>query len=197
MTGPRNQPQYQVRFGFGARQARELSPGADVLVWADALANGSGRVADLPGTFSILAAGTGAAPAVANWVLAQQVARSRRLTVAVIAAGDSQSGSQGDLQSGSQGDLQGGPQGGSEGGFTVDGLLAAGAIIDALADAGVDYISPEAASAVAAFTGLKSAHDHLLSASVAGQLRVQAFGRESLDAAIVSNAAARFEIVRE
>ncbi|EPR76408.1 hypothetical protein ADILRU_1173 [Leifsonia rubra CMS 76R] len=181
MTDPRNQPQYQVRFGFGARQARELSPGADVLVWADALANGSGRVADLPGTFSILAAGTGAAPAVANWVLAQQVARSRRLTVAVIAVGDS----------------QGGSQGGSEGGFTVDGLLAAGAIIDALADAGVDYISPEAASAVAAFTGLESAHDHLLSASVAGQLRVQAFGRESLDAAIVSNAAARFEIVRE
>jgi 2-phosphosulfolactate phosphatase len=173
MKDPRNQPQYQVRFGFGPRQARELSPGAYVLVWADALANGSGRVADLPGTFSILAAGTGAASAVANWVLAQQVARSRRLTVAVIAAG------------------------GSQGGFTVDGLLAAGAIIDALADAGLDYISPEAASAVAAFMGLKSAHDHLLSASVAGQLRVQAFGRESLDAAIVSNAAAKFEIVRE
>lgn len=173
MTAPRNQPQYQVRFGFGARQARELSPGADVLVWADALATGSRQVPDLPGTFSILTVGTGAATAVADWVLAQQVARSRRLTVVVIAAGD------------------------TAGGFTVDGLLAAGAIIDALADAGVDYISPEAASAVAAFTGLQSAHDHLLSASVAGQQHLQTLGRDSLDAAIVSNAAAEFEIVRE
>lgn len=173
MNDPRNQPQYQVRFGFGRRQALELSPGADVVVWADALADGSTPVPELPGEFSILAAGTGAATAVADWVIAQQELKGDRFTVAVIAAGD------------------------PDGGFTVDDLLAAGAIIDALADAGVDYISPESASAVAAFTGLKRAHDHLLSACVAGQQHANSAGRASLDAAIVSNAGASFEIVRE
>ena len=173
MNDPRNQPQYQVRFGFGRQRALELSPGADVVVWADALADGSTPVPELPGPFSILAAGTGAATAVAEWVIAQQELKGDRFTVAVIAAGD------------------------SDGGFTVDDLLAAGAIIDALADAGVDYISPESASAVAAFAGLKPAHNHLLSASVAGQQHANAAGRETLDAAILSNASASFAVLRE
>ncbi|MGV8913141.1 MAG: hypothetical protein ACOH14_11075 [Rhodoglobus sp.] len=173
MNDPRNQPQYQVRFGFGRQRALELSPGADVVVWADALADGSTPVPELPEGFSIIAAGTGAATAVADWVLAQQTAKGNRFTVAVIAAGD------------------------SDGGFTVDDLLAAGAIIDALADAGVDYISPESASAVAAFAGLKPAHDHLLSASIAGQQYLGSAGREALDASICSNAAASFAIIRE
>jgi hypothetical protein len=173
VNDPRNQPQYQVRFGFGRQHARELSPGADVVVWADALADGSTPVPELPGEFSILAAGTGAASAVADWVIAKQDGKGDRFTVAVIAAGD------------------------PHGGFAVDDLLAAGAIIDALADAGVDYISPESASAVAAFAGLKPAHNHLLSACVAGQRLAQTAGREAVDAAIVSNTAARFEIVRE
>ncbi|QYH35306.1 2-phosphosulfolactate phosphatase [Salinibacterium sp. M195] len=172
MNDPRNQPQYQVRFGFGRRQAQELSAGADVVVWADALANGSTPVPELPGTFSILAAGTGAAAAVADWVIAQQELKGDRFTVAVIAAGD------------------------PDGGFTVDDLLAGGAIVDALADAGIDYISPEAASAVAAFTGLKSAHNHLLSASTAGQQLIEDAGRGALDAAIVSNTAASFAIIQ-
>jgi len=173
VNDPRNQPQYQVRFGVGHQQALELSPGAGVVVWADALADGSTPVPELPGDFSILTAGTGAAKAVAKWVIAQQELKGDRFMVAVIAAGT------------------------PEGGFAVDDLLAAGAIVDALADAGIDYISPEAASAVAAFIGLKSAHDHLLSASTAGQQFIQGSGREALDAAIVSNAAAKFEIVRE
>jgi len=173
VNDPLNQPQYQVRFGFGRQRALELSRGADVVVWADALADGSTMVPELPGNFSILVAATGAATAVADWVIAQQELKGERLTVAVIAAGDPQ------------------------GGFTVDDLLSAGAIIDALADAGADYISPEAASAVAAFTGLKSAHNHLLSACEAGQQYAHVAGRASLEAAIVSNAAANFEIVRE
>jgi hypothetical protein len=178
VNDPRNQPQYQVRFGCGRLQALELSPGADVLVWVDALADGStpapkSPVPELPGTFSILAGGTGAAAAVAEWVITQQELRGDRVTVAVVAAGD------------------------PLGGFAVDDFLAAGAIIDALADAGVDYISPEAASAVAAFTALKPAHNHLLSASAAGQQHIQDAGRASLDAAIVSNSAASLVIVRE
>jgi 2-phosphosulfolactate phosphatase len=155
VNDPLNQPQYQVRFGFGRQRALELSRGADVVVWADALADGSTDVPELPGKFSILVAATGAATAVADWVIAQQELKGDRLTVAIIAAGDP------------------------------------------LADAGADYISPEAASAVAAFTGLKSAHNHLLSACEAGQQHAHVAGRASLEAAIVSNAAANFEIVRE
>ena len=173
MNDPRTQPQYQVRFGFGGAQALELSAGADVVVWADALADGSTPAPALPAEISILSAGTGAATAVAEWVIAQQELKGDRFTVAVIAAGN------------------------AHGGFTVDDLLAAGAIVDALADAGIDYISPEAASAVAAFTGLKSAHNHLLSASTAGQRLILDAGRGALDEAIVSNGAARFAIVRE
>lgn len=173
MNDPRNQPQYQVRFGFGLAQANELSPGADIIVWVDALSDGSAPGPELPGTFSILTAGTGASTAVADWVIGRQELKGDRVTVAVIAAGR------------------------EDGGFTVDDLLAAGAIVDAIADAGIDYISPEAASAVAAFSGLRSAHEHLLSASVAGQQQTQDAGRESLDAAIARNAAADFRIVRE
>ncbi|WP_010203892.1 2-phosphosulfolactate phosphatase [Salinibacterium sp. PAMC 21357] len=173
MNDPRNQPQYQVRFGFGRAQALALSPGSDVVVWADALADASTPAPELHGDFSLLTAGTGAATAVAEWVITQQELKGDRFTVAVIAAGD------------------------AEGGFAVDDLLSAGAIIDALADAGIDYISPEAASAVAAFTSLKPAHNHLLSASTAGQQLLTGANREALDAAIASNGAASFEIVRE
>jgi len=173
VSDPRNQPQYQVRFGFGLQQASRLTPGADVLVWADALADGLTPAPDLAGEFSILTAGTGAASSVADWVIAQQERKGDRVTVTVVAAGD------------------------ADGGFTVDDLLAAGAIIDALADAGIDYISPEAASAVAAYTSLRPAHNHLLSASTAGQQLAKSVGRAGLNEAIRSNGAASFEIVRE
>jgi hypothetical protein len=46
---------------------------------------------------------------------------------------------------------------------------SAGAVVDALAVAGIDYSSPEAAAACAAFTGLRGAVAHLLTASVSGQ----------------------------
>ncbi|MGV8875888.1 MAG: hypothetical protein ACOH1K_00100 [Rhodoglobus sp.] len=190
MTDPRNQPQYQVRFGFGLRQALALSLGADVLIWADALPalaltaphpGAEVRIGvallpalpALPAPAAILTAGTGAAHSVAHWVLARQTSHATRVTVAVIAVGD------------------------HEGGFAVEDLLAAGAIISALADVGIDYMSPEAASAAAAFTGLALAHDHLLSASVAGQQHALSAGSASLASAIVSNAQASFEIVRE
>jgi hypothetical protein len=41
--------------------------------------------------------------------------------------------------------------------------------VDALAAVGIDYSSPEAAAACAAFTGLRGAVAHLLTASVSGQ----------------------------
>jgi hypothetical protein len=46
--------------------------------------------------------------------------------------------------------------------------------VDALAGLGIDYCSPEAAAASAAFTGLRGAVAHLLTASVSGQEQVAA-----------------------
>jgi phosphosulfolactate phosphohydrolase-like enzyme len=52
--------------------------------------------------------------------------------------------------------------------FAVEDLLAAGEVIDALAASGIDHSSPEAAAACAAFTGLRRAVKHLVSASENG-----------------------------
>jgi len=48
-------------------------------------------------------------------------------------------------------------------------VLAAGAVVDALADLGIDDTSPEAAVACAAYTGLRRAVVHLTTASVSGR----------------------------
>ena len=53
--------------------------------------------------------------------------------------------------------------------FAVEDQFGAGAIIDALAAVGIDYCSPEAAAASAAFTGLRNAMGHLVSASASGK----------------------------
>ncbi|WP_382303744.1 2-phosphosulfolactate phosphatase [Herbiconiux sp. UC225_62] len=57
----------------------------------------------------------------------------------------------------------------ADGQFAVEDFLLAGAIVDALATLGIDYSSPEAAAACGAFTGLRGAVGHLVSASAAGQ----------------------------
>jgi phosphosulfolactate phosphohydrolase-like enzyme len=57
----------------------------------------------------------------------------------------------------------------ADGQFAVEDFLLAGAVVDALASLGIDYASPEAAAACAAFTGLRGAVGHLVSASAAGQ----------------------------
>lgn len=94
----------------------------------------------------ILAASLRNRTAVAQWVLRRQVQIGRRLRVAVVVEADA-----------------------AEPAFSAESLLSAGAVVDALAEAGIDYSSPEAATAAAAFTGLKRAVGHLLTASVGGQ----------------------------
>ena len=170
---PRNQPQYQVRFDWGIDGANALAPGADVLVWVDAIPGG---IAD-PGTIThggaLITGSTGSRVAVADWVLARQVELGDRATVAVVAAG------------------------GPDGRFAVEDLLAAGAIIDAIADVGIDYISPEAAAAVGAYSGLRNAVGHVLSACVAGQELLASEGRDAVDAARAANDSREFAILRE
>ena len=80
-----------------------------------------------------------------------------------------------------------------EGGFAVEDFLAAGAVIDALATVGIDFNSPEAASACAAYEGLRNATLHLTSASETGQ-RV---GPEQVASARALNSEPAVRILRE
>ena len=66
---------------------------------------------------------------------------------------------------------------GSDVSFDVADVLAAGAVVDALGAAGIDHCSPEAAAVGAAYSALKHATRHLISASVPARL-----ARESADA---------------
>jgi len=148
------QAKYQVRFDWGVEGARAVAADADVIVWVDALADESAPAPELPGDGAVLAAGFTDAAAVASWILDEQVRLGRRAMVALIAAGGST------------------PAGTAR--FAVEDLLAVGAVVDGLATRGIDYSSPEAAAACAAFTGLRGAVAHLLTASVSGQERVAA-----------------------
>lgn len=153
------QDQYQVRFDWGYEGALAVGAGADVIVVVDVLPAVTDLVEDgEAGAVQCLVPTSGTAivegslrnrTAVAEWVLARQVKKAGRFTVAVIAAGEARAGS------------------GIR--FTVEDQLAAGGIVDALAAVGIDYYSPEAAAACAAFTGLRSAIGHLVSASSSGK----------------------------
>jgi hypothetical protein len=150
------QAKYQVRFDWAAGGASAIAADADVVVWVDVLADEGPGVAleVVPGTGAVVAAGLTDAPAVARWILDEQVRLGRRAMVALVAAGATAA------------------DGGTR--FAVEDLLAAGAVVDALAGVGIDYSSPEAAAACAAFTGLRGAVAHLLTASVSGQERIAA-----------------------
>jgi 2-phosphosulfolactate phosphatase len=139
------QAQYQVRFDWGLEGSAAIGGGADAVIWVDQL----GTPAEtLPDAETLVAGTIQNSAAVAAWVLARQSDAGDRFTVAVVAAGEP----------GSQGGLR----------FAVEDLLAAGAIVDALADFGIDYCSPEAAAACAAFRSLRRGAAHLISASESG-----------------------------
>lgn len=172
MTEPRNQPQYQIRFDWGIDGANAIAPGAHIVVWVDALPTPAPDPASIAHDGSLILGSVGARNEIAAWILDKQVELGDRAYVAVVAAG------------------------GPEGRFAVEDLLAAGAVIDAIAEVGIDYISPEAAAAVGAYTGLRNATAHVLSASVNGQELIAAQGREVIAAARERNDAATFEVLR-
>jgi hypothetical protein len=173
VTTPSNQPQYQVRFDWGIAGAAAIAPGAHIVVWADALPVDGPDPLGFDHDGALITGSVGSRSAIADWVLARQVELGDRATVAVVAAGT------------------------DDGRFSVEDLLAAGAVIDALADVGIDYISPEAAAAVGAYAGLRNASGHVLSACVTGQELLAAAGRDPIDAARERNESAEFRILRE
>lgn len=142
---PRSQSSYQVRFEWGSEGARAVAEGAHAIVWVDEL--GAEEVPDT-GTETVAGA-LRFASALGQWSLDRQAELGGRFVVAVVAAGARQS----------DGSLR----------FTVEDLLAAGAVIDAIAEVGIDHQSPEAAAAASAYTGLRNATRHLVSASISAR----------------------------
>jgi hypothetical protein len=133
------QEYYQVRFDWGAAGAAAIGEGADAVIWVDQLGEQPTPVDAVAGTLE-RAAELGA------WALERQEELGGRFCIAVVAAGELRP----------DGTLR----------FAVEDLLAAGAVIEAIAEVGIDHQSPEAAVAASAYRGLRTATGHLISASV-------------------------------
>jgi hypothetical protein len=168
----RGQRRYQVRFGWGAAGAARIAADAHLLVWVDVLptplreppAGPEGHrvpLALLPDGPEVVLGHLGNVTAVAERVLRLQADRGDRCVVAVLAAGhlDEPLGGGAADDAGEFPDVSAVPE------FAVEDLLAAGAVVDALVTSGVDHTSPEAATACAAWTGLRRAARHLVTAS--------------------------------
>ena len=150
------QHRYEVRFDWGTPGAHAVADDADVIVWVDAISTADRTVAlaDLPDHGAVIEASMATAAAAARWVLELQEELRLRLAIAVIAAGELRSGA--DAQEGTHPPAR----------FAVEDLLAAGAVVEHLADLGLDASSPEAAAAAAAYVGLERGIGHLLTACV-------------------------------
>lgn len=111
--------------------------------------NGSRLAADAAAfAVPVLAASLRNRTAVARWILDHQQALGHRVRVAVVAGGEVRDD--------------------ETVRFSVEDLVTAGAVIDALGALGIDACSPEAAAACAAYTGLARATRHLFTAAVSG-----------------------------
>jgi 2-phosphosulfolactate phosphatase len=172
------QSQYQVRFDWGRGGADAIGGGADVVVVVDVLQPATGVAQIAGGAAAIVVAGSlRNRTALARWVLSRQAGKGDRFTVAVVAAGETR------------------PDGSAR--FALEDLLGAGAIIDALAEVGIDYCSPEAAAAAAAFTGLANATGHLIGASTSGRAIAADGGRTAIDRAIDLDSTDEVPVLRE
>jgi 2-phosphosulfolactate phosphatase len=141
-AAPRSQSDYQVRFEWGSAGAAAIAVDADVVAWVD-------EVGSEPVPEGARVTRLGEAADFAQWCLARQEELGGRFRIAVVAAGATQ------------------PDGSLR--FAVEDLLGAGAVIDAIAEVGIDHQSPEAAAAAAAYTGLRNATVHLMKASVSAR----------------------------
>ena len=150
MSNPHGQSTYQVRFDWGTVGADAISEGAHVVVWVDQLepTEKAGETL-MVSSVDLLRATLEEAQEIAELSLRRQGELGGRFVIAVVAAGAARA----------DGSLR----------FAVEDLLAAGAIIDALAAAGIDHQSPEAAAAASAYLGLKNATRHLISASASSR----------------------------
>ncbi len=131
------QARYQVRFDWGAVGIASIGTDADAIIWVDS--TGDRQPPAAAPACAVVRTAMPTAAAAAAWLLALQRRLGRRAMVAVVGADDR---------------------------FSATDLLAAGAVIAALTDLGIDATSPEAATAEAAYRGLRPAVAHLASAAV-------------------------------
>ncbi|MFT4123512.1 MAG: hypothetical protein QM635_06745 [Microbacteriaceae bacterium] len=139
------QDRYQVRFDWGVPGAAAI--GGDIVVWVDALGEEPVPLAALAAR-DVVRADLRTAVTAARWLLERQRALGARQQIAVVAAGAAR---------------------GDGWRTAVEDELAAGAVIAALGELGIDATSPEAAAAEAAYRGLGRALGPLFAASVSGR----------------------------
>jgi 2-phosphosulfolactate phosphatase len=141
-----NRPHYQVMCTWGLSGLQRMSTKPDVIIWVNGLSKSAPiplELNSLPGDSKVLLGSFIDAFAVADWVAAYQLEQQRRLVVLLICA-DSEK-------------------------RNVADELAAGAIVERLAQKGLDAMSPEAAVVNAAFIQLRNAAAHLIAASEQAQ----------------------------
>ncbi|MGA1837621.1 2-phosphosulfolactate phosphatase [Herbiconiux sp. 11R-BC] len=151
------QSRYQVRLlvGAGVTEVRAAVSSSDVVVVVDVLDDGDlARFGEQEAFGAIAPVGAGAEVVVADF-------RTRTAAAQVVLDAQARFGTRAHVTVVTLSR--------ADGRFAVEDFLAAGAVVDALAELGLDFSSPEAAAACAAFTGLRRAIGHLVSASVAGQ----------------------------
>lgn len=200
---PFDQSSYQVRLEWGVEGLSRLAP-ADITVVVDvlrfsstviqAVERGETVATDAPTAATsrngaavaaaarglVLLGGLRNAAAVARAILAEQERRGARTSVAVIACGELVSADPGAALR-----------------FAVEDLLGAGAVIDALAELGIDHSSPDAAVAGEGFRALRGAARHLLTASGSGRELDAAGRRDEVLAAASVDAASVVPVLRD
>lgn len=137
---------YQVHFGWGITALKKYLDSADVIVWVDVLGDTEfpDELVSSTSSVQILFSNLEESYAVADWAVNYQLSQQRRLVFAVIGAGPAD--------------------------VALEDFLAAGAVIERLAQQGMDALSPEAAVANASFVSLEKAVGHLIAASENGRL---------------------------
>lgn len=153
-----NKSQYQVNCVWGISGALRIGTIPDVVIWIDVIDSVAEKDINLT-NFSvnsrILQAGLRDAFAVADWVADFQLLEQRRVEVLLVCAGEKE--------------------------HNIEDQLAAGAIIERLAQRGLDALSPEAAVANAAYSGLSAVMTHLIKASESGRVQTIADNELRLD----------------
>lgn len=147
-SGEPGEPRLTLSPASITSESAERIPGERIVVPTQ---DGSVLTGVLAGGFNapVVLAGLRNRLAVARWIRAEQARTTGRFTIAIVAAGELRDDSS----------LR----------FTVEDQLAAGALVDALAELAIDYHSPEAAAACAGFTGLRRAVRQLIKASASGR----------------------------
>jgi hypothetical protein len=134
---------YQVVSGWGPNALATVAHSADVIIWVNALnlPAHEPQLADFPPSASVIECDLQASFAAAQWAYEKQLQVGSRLLIAVLCADSA--------------------------GVSVPDFLGAGAVIERLAQLGLDALSPEAAVLNASYLKLSPAMNQLISASLA------------------------------